>query len=148
MLEPPLASTYNFSRTVRNLVGMSTLALLLTVVIRIAVGASEWVVTSLLAFAVTAPTAWFTWQEDSKSPQGIGGWLLMAFGSIALGGIFLLIDGSIGLARNSSASLWNAATSTGSPFGFVATVSVCPGFTCICIAGAARAAYARRKPGR
>lgn len=81
----------------RNLVGMSALALSLAVVARMAMGEAQWLDTSLLAFAVAAPTAWFSWSDSSRTPQGPTGWLLMALGSIAVGGIFLLIDGMFGL---------------------------------------------------
>lgn len=126
----------------RNLVGMATLALLLALVIRFAVDPSEWVETTLLAFAFAAPCALYMWR-DSRMSVGPCGWLVAALGSIAVGGIFVLIDVSFGHGKNPSASFSQAALSSGSPFGIVLTVFICPGFTSICLAGAARAAYVR-----
>lgn len=129
----------------RNLVGMATLAVLLAVVIRLAVDPSEWVGTTLLAFALAAPTALYMWRDSDKSGGPVW-WLLMALGSIAIGGVFLLVDVSFGHSKNPDASFWQAALSSGSPFGIVLTILVCPGLTSICLAGAARAVYDRWRP--
>jgi membrane protease YdiL (CAAX protease family) len=129
----------------RDGVGLSVLAILLAASIRVLAGADEWAVPSFVAFVVAAPTAWYLWR-DPRSPEKPLEWLLTAIGTVFFGALFLAIDVSWGQSQDPSASMWQAAQSAGSPFGFLLTLSVCPGFTCICVAGAAREAFKRATP--
>lgn len=125
-----------------NIVGTATLAFLVAVVARIAFGPSEWVVMTAIGFAIAAPCAWYIWR-GAKANEDLTACLHGALSSVVVGGIFLLIDTSIGRGKSPGASIWEDAQHSGSPFGIVLTLAICPGSTCIFLAGAARAAYQR-----
>ena len=131
----------------KDIVGLSVLAILLTAMLRLFAGATDWVVLSLVAFGLAAPAAWYTWREP-RSPERPLDWLLMAVGTVVLGAVFFAIDASFGQGKDTNASLWQAAQTSGGIFGLVFTALVCPGLTSICIAGAARAAYGRWTAGQ
>lgn len=98
-----------------------------------------WIVTYLILAVITV----FLWRSE-KSPRSSRGWLQLVAGSFIFGTFFFGVDMLIGHFSRPNLPLFDAAKQAGGPFGFGATLLVCPGFTIIAIAGFARALYSRK----
>ena len=65
--------------------------------------------------------------------------------SVPVGAISLTIDAMIGTFNYPQLPLREAIWRAGSPFGIPLTIAICPGFTLVALAGAARAYFATNK---
>jgi membrane protease YdiL (CAAX protease family) len=91
-------------------------------------------VMAYLALAVCALSMWHgekTAQQLSNSTE----WAAAIAVSVLLGAIFFAVDMVVGSTNNPGVSAVEAGTRAGSPFGFVLTILICPGFTMVAVAG-------------
>jgi hypothetical protein len=99
----------------------------------------------VLAFLVLASCALYMWHSE-KITQEIydpGEWAAAVGASVFLGALSFGCDMLVGIINYPGLSPFIAATKVGSPFGFVLTVLLCPGFTMLAVAGFIRALVLR-----
>ena len=97
----------------------------------------------LFIYVVLALICWYFWHSD-KLPNKTTGWLWFVLGSIILGGLFFGIDMMIGHFYYPDVPVVDAAKKVGGPFGFIATLAVCPGLTIFGLASLARSLFASK----
>jgi hypothetical protein len=90
-----------------------------------------------LGFPLLAICGLFAWHSE-KWPTDSRDALLYALGSLPVGVVFLFIDGLIGGSTDPKLPFRDAIWHSGSPFGTVLTIVICPGFTLVALAGAVR----------
>ena len=123
------------SRILADLAALIVLGVLILLVLIVASGGSlphvDYVF-ALVVYAVLALSGYYAWVQI-ENPNEDPKWLLQALGSIALGAVLFVVCVLYGLHEDPSLSLFAAANSTGIMIG--ATEMVCPGYTCIALAG-------------
>jgi hypothetical protein len=133
-------------RNVADAIGLLVLAVLTGFVaglVAVVYGKEDAVWSWSLGFPVLAVCSLFVWHSDKwpTEPQGI---LLYALLSIGGGAAFFAIDAVLSTSRYPELPFREAIWHAGSPFGIVLTIAVCPGYTLIALAGAARALLVTR----
>lgn len=124
-----------------NLIGVAVLGLLLYL-LKLLIGSADfgWVV-FCIAYVLLAIHAFWFWGREER-PKTVEECLIWVVGTIFLGAMSLTVDYFVGSQTHLEHSFWKTAEQAGGPFGFFATVVICPGMTMICLAGAARQAVA------
>lgn len=105
---------------------------------------------SVLAFIVLTGLALYFWHknppmEHLSSP---GEWALAIPASVLIGAVSFGADVFVGMINNPKLPPIEAGTKAGSPFGFLLTVMICPGFTMLAVAGLLRALLLRSGSAR
>jgi len=100
---------------------------------------------SVLGFVVLASCALYMWYSEkiTQKINDLGGWAAAVGVSVLLGALSFGCDMLVGIINYPGLSPFRAATKVGSPFGFVLTVLLCPGFTMVAVAGFIRALVLR-----
>ena len=96
-----------------------------------------------LGFPVLAICGMFAWHND-KWPTDPHDVFLYAIISIPVGALSFAIDAIISTSLYPQLKFRDAIWHAGSPLGIVLTMAICPGFTLVGLAGAARALLVRR----
>ena len=106
------------------------------------------VILGVLAYIVLAGVALYLWHKEPpvKNLFEPSEWAMAIVASVVMGGVSFGIDMLVGLFNNPKLSPIDAGTKAGSPFGFLLTVMLCPGFTMLAIAGLLRALMLRSGP--
>jgi hypothetical protein len=97
----------------------------------------------ILGFPVLAVCSMFAWHND-KWPTDPRDVFLYGLISIPVGTLFLAVDAIVGSSQDPQLKFRDAIWHAGSPFGIVLTIAICPGFTLVGLAGAARALLVAR----
>jgi hypothetical protein len=99
----------------------------------------------VLAFVVLASCALYMWHSEkiTQKINDLGGWAAAVGASVFLGALSFGGDMLVGIINYPGLSPFRAATKVDSPFGFVLTVLLCPGFTVVAVAGFIRALVLR-----
>jgi hypothetical protein len=100
---------------------------------------------SVLASVVLASCALYMWYSEkiTQKINDLGGWAAAVGLSVLLGALSFGCDVLVRIINYPGLSPFRAATKVGSPFGFVLTVLLCPGFTMVAVAGFIRALVLR-----
>jgi hypothetical protein len=96
-----------------------------------------------LGFPFLAVSGLIAW-HNHKWPTDPQDAFLYALISIPVGLLFLAVDAIVGGSDQPQLKFRDAIWHAGSPFGIVLTIAICPGFTLVGVAGAARALWVRR----
>lgn len=133
-------------RNVGDAIGLLVLALLAGFVawlVAVVYGKEDAVWAWSLGFPILAVCGVFAWHSDKwpAEPQDI---LLYALLSIGGGAAFFAIDAVLSTSRYPQLPFREAIWHAGSPFGILLTIAICPGFTLVALAGAARALLVTR----
>jgi len=99
----------------------------------------------ILAVSVLTGLALYFWHKEPPMEHlsSPGEWALAIPMSVLIGAVSFGIDVLVGLISNPNLPPIKAGTKAGSPFGFVLTVMICPGFTMLAVAGLLRALVLR-----
>jgi len=90
-----------------------------------------------IGFPVLAICALLLW-HDKRWPADPQDALQYGLLSIPAGGISLMVDFLVGSSMGPQLPFRYAIWQAGSPFGIILTICICPGFTIVALAGAAR----------
>ena len=107
--------------------------------------ASSRLTLGILAVSVLTGLALYFWHKEPPMEHlsSPGEWALAIPISVLIGAVSFGIDVLVGLISNPNLPPIKAGTRAGSPFGFVLTVMICPGFTMLAVAGLLRALLLR-----
>jgi|HubBroStandDraft_1064217.scaffolds.fasta_scaffold1208137_1 hypothetical protein len=128
-------------RSVADAIGLLVLAVLAGFVawlVAVVYGKEDAVWAWCLGFPVLAVCGLFAWHSE-KWPTEPQDALIYALGSIFVGAAFFAIDAVTSTSRYPQLPFREAIWHAGSPFGIVLTIAICPCFTLVALAGAARA---------
>jgi len=108
--------------------------------------AGSQLILGVLAFSVLTGLALYLWHKEPPMEHlsSPGEWALAIPISVLFGAISFGIDVVFGLIIHPHLPPIKAGINAGSPFGFILTVVICPGFTMFAVAGLLRALMLRR----
>jgi len=135
---------------VSDALGLTVLALQVTfAILWLAPNHAYRAVSGTLIYLILAAVALGFWHREklAKRFSSPNQWLVLAGGSVLLGGLSFCFDVRIGtIFHSGSSSVFDAASKAVGPFGLALTLLICPGLTTVAVSGLARSLLRAQRP--